>query len=219
MSKTIQPMNTLDKFGYRELAELNALIQAYANAGTYDNGKIYAYLPESWHDDGVYPDFNANSGLVFLTNSEYQVLVNTEYGLMMYYNTPYGGHEGTLFDLADEVNDDLSDNEGNTTPAGAGRWHIDDLNEVYGYINKSLKDFDDEDNIAYLCKVKDRIVKAFILAELTNDPLTQDELDQYSDAELIDRCLFDFDYKIKDASDFRRYVVFVRSTAKAMLEA
>lgn len=34
MNNSIQPMNTLDKFGYRELAELNALIQAYANAST-----------------------------------------------------------------------------------------------------------------------------------------------------------------------------------------
>ena len=70
MNNSIQPMNTLDKYGYRELAELNALIQAYANAGTRDNGKIYAYLPESWYDDGVHPDFNASSGLVFLANSE-----------------------------------------------------------------------------------------------------------------------------------------------------
>lgn len=218
MSKTIRPMNTLDKLTPCHLPQLNDLIHSYVNAGMTVDGKTYNKLPSEWYDDSVYIDFNTNLGVIFLSNSADQILVDGEFGVMMWYIT-LGGHEGVILDLAWEVDYDLRGREGNTTPAGAGRWHIDDLNEVYGYINKSLKDFDDEDDIAYLCKVKDRIVKAFILAELTNDPLTQDELVQYSDAELIDRCLFDFDYKIKDASDFRRYVAFVRSTAKAMLEA
>ena len=215
MSNSIQPMNTLDKYGYRELAELNALIQAYTNAGTYDNGKTYAELPESWYDNDVYPDFNANSGLVFLTNSEYQALVKTEYGLMMWYNTPYVGHEGTLFDLADEVNDDLSDSESNTTPAGAGNWHKDDLNAVYGYLDDDIVALRGTDaDLTALYRAKDRIVEAFVLASLHDQPFNQAELDHYSDEELMTRCLSDFDREIADTDDFDKYAEFIRTTAK-----
>lgn len=215
MRNIIQPMNTLDKFGYRELTELNALIQAYANAGTHDDGKVYAYLPESWHDDGVYPDFNANSGQVFLTNSEYQALVKTEYGLMMRYNTPYKGFEGTLFDLADEVNDDLSDSEGNTTPAGAGNWHKDDLNAVYGYLDDDIVTLRDTGaDLTDLYRAKDRIVEAFVLASLHAQPFNQAELDYYSDDELINRCLSDFEREIADEDDFDKYAEFIRTIAK-----
>lgn len=215
MSNIIQPMNTLDRFGGRELAKLNKLIHAYANSGRTIDGKRYAELPATWYDDGVYPDFNANSGSVFLTNSEYQALVNTEYGLMTYYNTPYGGHEGTLFDLADEVNDDLSDNEGNTTLAGADKWHKDDLNAVFGYLDADIAALRGTGaDLTYLYRVKDRIVEAFILMSLTDDPLNQAELGDYSDAELIDRCLFDFEHVITDDGDYAKYVGFIRSTIK-----
>ena len=215
MSNSIQPMNTLDKYGYRELAELNALIQAYANAGTLNNGKTYAELPESWYDNDVYPDFNANSGLVFLTNSEYQALIKTEYGLMMWYNTPYAGHEGTLFDLADEVNDDLSDSESNTTPAGAGNWHKDDLNAVYGYLDDDIVALRGTDaDLTGLYRAKDRIVEAFVLASLHDQPFNQAELDHYSDEELMTRCLSDFDREIADTDDFAKYAEFIRTTAK-----
>ena len=174
MRNATQPMNTLDKFGYRELAELNTLIQAYANAGNYttdpadtSKGKIYAELPESWYDNGVYPDFNPDSGMVFLSNSDYQTLVNTEYGLMMWYNTPYNGHEGTLFDLAEAVTHDLTDKDGNTTPAGAGNWHKDDLNEVYAYLNQDLVALRDTGaDLTDLYRTKDRIAEAIMLDAL-----------------------------------------------------
>lgn len=61
----ISVMNTLDKFGYRELNELQKLLFAYMNNGSWNNGKWYADLPSTWEDNGVYPEFNANSGLVF----------------------------------------------------------------------------------------------------------------------------------------------------------
>lgn len=235
MNNSIQPMNTLDKFGYRELAELNALIHAYANAGTHDNGKTYAELPESWYDNGVHPDFNANSGLVFLTNSEYQALVKTEYGLMMWYNTPYKGFEGTLFDLADEVNDDLSDSEGNTTPAGAGNWHKDDLNTVYGYLDDDIVALRDTGaDLTDLYRAKDRIVEAFILSNIEqvfdefkdshedyqfqlndsgNEPTS--ETSWYEDelaSQFVTDCLHDFDREIADTDDFDKYAEFIRQT-------
>lgn len=218
MNNSIQPMNTLDKFGYRELVELNALIHAYANAGTHDDEKVYAHLPESWYDDGVHPDFNANSGLVFLTNSEYQALVNSEYGLIMWYNTGRG-FEGTLFSLADEVNDDLSDSEGNTTPAGDGTWCKDDLNAVYAYLDDDIVALRDTGaDLTALYKTKDRIVEAFVLANLTYDPLCLAELDSYSDEELMTHCLSDFDREIADEGDFDKYAEFIRTTAKVMLD-
>ena len=114
--KTIEPMMTLDRFGYRELAELNKLIHAYMNNGSTADGKCYAELPATWYDDGVYPDFNPNSGMVFLSNSDYQALVLTEYGVMQWYNTGYNGYEGTLFDLAEKVIFDLTTKDGEPLP-------------------------------------------------------------------------------------------------------
>ena len=220
MRNATQPMNTLDEFGYRELAELNALIQAYANAGAHDNGKIYAELPATWYDNGVYPDFNPNSGLVFLTNSDYQTLVNTEYGLMMWYNTPYNGHEGIIFDLAEAVMHDLTDKDGNTAPAGVGNWCKDDLNAVYAYLDSDIVALRNTGaDLTDLYRAKDRIVEAFVLASLHYQPFNQAELDYYSDEELITRCLSGFSREITDEDDFDKYAEFIRTTAKAMLDA
>ena len=88
MNNPITLVNTLDKFGFCELVGLNALIRAYALAGTHDNGKIFAGLPATWHNAGVCPDFNADrGGLVSLINSDCQSLINTKYGVVMYYTT------------------------------------------------------------------------------------------------------------------------------------
>ena len=214
-------MNTLDKFGFCELTELNALIQAYALAGAHNDGKIYAELPESWNDDGVYPDFNADSGLVFLVNSEHQSLIKTKYGIMMWYTTPHAGYEGTLFDLTDLVNADLSDDEGYTLPAGAGSWHKDDLSAVYTYLEDDIEALRDTGaDLEDLYRAKCRIAVALIKARLADDPLGQAELDSYSDNELINHCLSDhLGREITDDADFYKYVDFIRTTAKAMIVA
>ena len=205
-------MNTLDKFGFCELADLNSLIQAYADAGAHANGKIYADLPKSWHDDGVCIDFNPDSGLVFLINSEYQVLIRTKYGVMMWYTTPHANYEGTLFDLADLVRADLSDSEGYTLPAGAGNWHKEDLLAIYGYLDEDLDALRDTGaDLDELYRAKYRIAMAFVKASLTDAPLSQDELDCYSDNELIAHCLPDFGREIAD-DDFYKYVGFIRQT-------
>ena len=220
MRDATQPMNTLDKFDYRELAELNTLINAYTNAGTHDNGKIYAELPATWCDEIVYPDFNPDSGMVFLSNSDYQTLVNTEYGVMQWYNTPYKGFEGTLFDLAEAITHDLTDKDGNTTPAGAGNWHKDDLNAVYFYFDSDIVALRDTGaDLTDLYRAKERIAQTFILDALHDQPFNQAELDHYSDEELITRCLSDFDHDIADEDDLDKYAEFIRTTAKAMLDA
>ena len=214
----IKVMNTLDKFGYLELADLNALIKAYANAGTHSEGKIYAELPESWEDDGVYPDFNADSGLVFLLNSAYQALIRTKYGVMMWYTTPYAGYEGTLFDLAAQVSADLSDDDGFTVPAGAGNWTKDDLRAVYAYLDDDVEALRDTGaDLDDLYRAKDRIALAFVKASLHDRPLSQDALDCYSDNELVDHCLHELGREIKNDDDFYKYVSFIITTAKAMI--
>lgn len=166
-SKTIEPMMTLDRFGYRELAELNKLIHAYMNNGEIVDGKRYAELPATWYDDGVYPDFNPNSGMVFLSNSDYQALVLTEYGVMQWYNTVYNGHEGTLFDLAEKVIYDLTTKDGEPLPYKDTVWHKDDLNEVYGWLNVCISDLTNtEADTTNLYKAKELIAQAFILDRL-----------------------------------------------------
>ena len=211
-------MNTLDKFGYCELEGLNALIKAYANAGEHAEGKIYAALPKSWNNAGVYADYNPDSGLVFLVNDEYQVLIKTKYGVMMWYTTPYANHEGTLFDLAAEVAADLSDDEGYTIPAGEGTWNKDDLLAVYGYLDEDLDALRDTGaDLDGLYRAKYRIAMAFVKASLNDAPLSQDELDCYSDNELINHCLPDLG-EITD-EDYEKYVGFILTTAKAMMGA
>ena len=218
MNNSIPLVNTLDKFGFCELTELNVLIRAYALAGAHNDGKIYAELPESWNDDGVYPDFNADSGLVFLVNSEHQSLIKTKYGIMMWYTTPHAGYEGTLFDLTDLVNADLSDDEGYTLPAGAGSWHKDDLSAVYTYLEDDIEALRDTGaDLEDLYRAKARIAVALIKARLADDPLGQAELDSYSDNELINHCLSDLGREITDDADFYKYVGFIRTTIKAMI--
>lgn len=83
----------LANFGAREIKLAADLLRSYAYAGQCCDGKQYNYLPESWEDSGVKLAFNPNSGMVFLTNEEYQSLVNTADGVAMWYFTPYYGVE------------------------------------------------------------------------------------------------------------------------------
>lgn len=101
--KTITPLHTLDEFGDREIEILKDLLTAYNYAGRTYKGKPYALLPDSWVDSGVYPEFNSHSGLVFLTNDDFQALVLTQHGALQFYTTSYSGIEGTAFDLAEEA--------------------------------------------------------------------------------------------------------------------
>lgn len=88
----------LSEFGNRELSELRDLIDEMLSSG----------LPDDFYDDQVVPTFNKNSGMVFLTNSDYQTAaINPMTGkLESWYCTPYSGYEGFLSDLVDQYQDD-----------------------------------------------------------------------------------------------------------------
>lgn len=79
----------LSDFGYRELHLLNELITAMIEQG----------LPDDFYDDGVVPMFNAYSGNVFLTNSDYQVAMMNGDKLESFYYLSYHGTEGFADDL------------------------------------------------------------------------------------------------------------------------
>jgi len=86
-------------FRAREIGECIALLEAWNNSG----------LPQCFEEDEVTIEFNPNSGYVFLTNSEYQVAMESEGSLYMFHNLPYGGAEGSLEDLM--IENDPSDLE------------------------------------------------------------------------------------------------------------
>ncbi len=74
----------LSKFGYREIKLMRELIDAWMDQG----------LPDDFEDEGVQVMMNTNSGNVFLTNSEYQVVMMNGDKLKSFYNCPECGREG-----------------------------------------------------------------------------------------------------------------------------
>lgn len=73
---TLNPMMTLDQFGARELNLATALLRAYADAGQGINND----LPPSFDNEGVYLDFNPQSGSVFLTNGYDALILDADHG-------------------------------------------------------------------------------------------------------------------------------------------
>ena len=84
----------LSEFGYRELRELSKLI----------NAMILNGLPNDFADDKVIAMMNKNSGIVFLTNDDYQVCLLEGDELVSFYTCPNCGHEGTKEDC--QLNDE-----------------------------------------------------------------------------------------------------------------
>lgn len=85
----------LKDFGHRELEIAGELLHA-----------IQYGLPSDFDGNGVHVMFNMNSGYVFLTNSEFQVAMLDDNGILCsFYNTPYEGHEGSFEDLMDMYDD------------------------------------------------------------------------------------------------------------------
>lgn len=89
--------NTTDlaDFGMREIKMARDLLDAWLNNG----------LPADFDFDGVTVMLNPNSGMVFLTNAEFQVAVIENGELVSFYSSPYGGHEGTAADLVAEMDE------------------------------------------------------------------------------------------------------------------
>ena len=89
----MENLMNLSKMPVNAVEDAIAILIAYNNEG----------LPHDFYDDEVQLAYNEDSGMVFLTNREYEVAVlNEELGeLESWYYTPYAGHEGTLNDLLD----------------------------------------------------------------------------------------------------------------------
>lgn len=86
--KDITTTNLAD-FGTRERGLLVELLNAWEEQG----------LPDGFYDQEVVPMFNRNSGKVFLTNSEYQVAMLTNYNkLAIWHTCPNCGYESFFED-------------------------------------------------------------------------------------------------------------------------
>lgn len=83
----------LSKFGMRELAIAGDLLREYSN-GTCD-----------FLTDGVTVEFNPNSGVVFLTDEDYNVGVLEDGALVQFYSCPVCGFEGTQEEALEEQKD------------------------------------------------------------------------------------------------------------------
>ena len=84
----------LSKFGQRQLSEAGDILKAWS-----DN-KLTRLASDYFDDDGVTVAFNTHSGKVFLTNSDYQVLVLEDEKLDLFIWCGHHGSEGTMEDLA-----------------------------------------------------------------------------------------------------------------------
>lgn len=89
----------ISKFGYRELAMLRDIMNAWLDHG----------LPHDFNSDQVIPMMNQNSGNVFLTNSDYQVAMMCDNELQSFYSCPECGHEGFFYEMDNEGNQCCSD--------------------------------------------------------------------------------------------------------------
>jgi hypothetical protein len=76
----------LSEYGYKELAEAGELLKAYGDDGA------------EFLNDGITLNFNTYSGIVFLSDSDYNVGVLEDGHLVQFYNCPYCGNEGTQND-------------------------------------------------------------------------------------------------------------------------
>jgi hypothetical protein len=109
----------LSEFGYRELDMAADLLKAYANG---KNSCPY------FSDEGVQVMMNTNSGNVFLTDSDYNVLMMNGDKLEGFYTSPYSGKEGFFDDLLNEWDD---------------QWHEDDTE----WLKQLAKDLNREDEL------------------------------------------------------------------------
>lgn len=82
----------LSKFGFREIEMLRDILDAWVKHG----------LPEDFSGEGVHPMFNLNSGNVFLTNSEFEVCMESDGVLESFYSCPECGHEGFAHEMRDD---------------------------------------------------------------------------------------------------------------------
>lgn len=152
---TLYPMTTLDRFGAYELDLAANLLRAYADAGE----GISNALPASFDDEGVYIDFNTQSGSVFLTNGYDALVLDDEHGLCKWYFSPYYGQEGILPELAIRL---LEDDYRTDQP------------EDVEYLRDALRDDADAFN-AYAPAARDPILKGMTRGEVFAQALAKCE--------------------------------------------
>lgn len=94
-------MTTTDfsQFGNREKAEAGELLTAYSK------GYLTQLAQDYFRDEEVTIMFNQHSGNVFLTNSDYQVLMFNDKELDLFIVTPYNGEEGFMDELIEQYED------------------------------------------------------------------------------------------------------------------
>jgi hypothetical protein len=113
------PTSDLSKFGIVELREGGKILTAYAD------GELTDLAREHFSDAGVKLNFNTQSGNVFLTNEDYQVLMMTDDGkLDLWVWLGYEGREGFVEDLLSEYEE----------------MHEDDKSEFEGYLTDEQRE-------------------------------------------------------------------------------
>lgn len=169
--KELNVLSTLDGFGYRELAQAVSLLTAYAEA---------IYLPSAWCNRMVVLDFNPYSGMVYLTNDEYQVLVldDETSELALWYSTPYNGYEGILLDLCQQWldMDCHKDSDGFLHLDDELLWHIHDIEYLHNEAQEALRaqDFADLDRAIVIKNAVDMTAKAIERHDRADKQLTLD---------------------------------------------
>lgn len=86
-------------FGTRELRKAARLLDLFASH------KLTDFAEKNFYNDGITINLNNNSGYVFLSNSDYQALIEKNYELEMFLCCPNCGNEGVPRDF------ELYDNE------------------------------------------------------------------------------------------------------------
>lgn len=90
---SVEVIMDFSKFSGKALSESIEILQSYQKYG----------CPDDMYEDGLQIMHNTESGMTFMTNSEYQVAVMENGKLESWYFTPYEGYEGTLDMLLEKV--------------------------------------------------------------------------------------------------------------------
>jgi len=89
----------LSEFGNRELGIAGEILTAY------EENNLTQLAIDYFNKDEVTVMMNKYSGNVFLTNSDFQVLMMNGDDLDLFIVTPYDGREGFMEELMEEYND------------------------------------------------------------------------------------------------------------------
>lgn len=149
----IEPQNTLENFGKREIDLAIKLLEQYKKE-----------IPDDWNDKDVYLDLNLNSGKVFLANSDCQtMLLRDDDKLELWLTTPNDGKEGFIDDLVYEFFQDEIENYGfsDFDIEKLKKWNEEDVNFIFENYENVYKTSAYKDNVEFK-QIVDRIQKTII---------------------------------------------------------